>query len=40
MGAVSMATDGAVGIKGGNFQVFEHFLNRSGAKVHLSTKVC
>lgn len=40
MGLVSMATDGAVGIEGGNFQVFEHFLNRSGADVHLGTKVC
>lgn len=40
LGAVSMATDGAVVVEGGNFQVFEQFLNRSGAKVHLGTKVC
>lgn len=39
MGTVSMATDGAVGIEGGNFQVFENFLKRSGAGVHLNTKV-
>lgn len=39
MGTVSMATDGAVGIEGGNFQVFENFLKRSGASVHLNTKV-
>ncbi|KAF8319809.1 FAD/NAD(P)-binding domain-containing protein [Clavulina sp. PMI_390] len=39
MGTVSMATDGAVGVLGGNFQVFEQFLNHSDAKVHLNTKV-
>lgn len=38
-GKVSMATHGAVSIKGGNFQIFEHFLNRSGATVHLGTRV-
>jgi len=35
-----MATDGAVSVEGGDFQIFEEFLNRSGAKVHLGTKVC
>jgi len=34
-----MAATGANGILGGNFQIFEHFLNRSGAKVYLNTAV-
>nr|BAH22596.1 hypothetical protein [Pholiota nameko] len=38
-GAVSMAGTGANGIKGGNFQLFEQFLNRSGANVYLNTPV-
>ncbi|KAL0950720.1 hypothetical protein HGRIS_007496 [Hohenbuehelia grisea] len=38
-GACSMADSGAVGIKGGNFLIFEQFLKRSGAKVHLNTTV-
>jgi prenylcysteine oxidase/farnesylcysteine lyase len=36
---VSMAANGAYGIVGGNFQIFEQFLNHSDAKVHLNTKV-
>ncbi|KAF8898341.1 Prenylcysteine lyase-domain-containing protein [Infundibulicybe gibba] len=38
-GACSMATSGAAGIQGGNFQIFEQFLKRSGAKVYLNTTV-
>ncbi|KAF9479736.1 FAD/NAD(P)-binding domain-containing protein [Pholiota conissans] len=38
-GAVSMAGTGANGIAGGNFQLFEQFLNRSGANVYLNTPV-
>ncbi|GLB36511.1 putative prenylcysteine lyase [Lyophyllum shimeji] len=38
-GACSMAATGARGIEGGNFQVFEQFMNRSGANVHLKTAV-
>jgi len=38
-GACSMATSGATGIQGGNFQLFEHFLHHSGASVHLNTTV-
>jgi len=38
-GAASMAASGAVGIAGGNYQMFEQFLNRSGANVYLNTRV-
>jgi prenylcysteine oxidase / farnesylcysteine lyase len=38
-GAASLATDDAVGVDGGNFLIFEHFLNRSGAHVYLDTPV-
>ncbi|PPQ71842.1 hypothetical protein CVT25_006360 [Psilocybe cyanescens] len=38
-GACAMAGTGASGIVGGNFQVFEKFLNYSGANVHLNTSV-
>ncbi|RDB28429.1 Farnesylcysteine lyase [Hypsizygus marmoreus] len=38
-GACSLATTGARGIEGGNYQLFERFLNHSGANVHLNTKV-
>lgn len=38
-GAVSMAADGAKGIAGGNYQIFEQFLNHSGANVYLNTRV-
>ncbi|KAG6837890.1 hypothetical protein H0H93_013043 [Arthromyces matolae] len=37
-GVLSLATDHAMGIEGGNFQIFEHFLKSSGAKVHLNTE--
>ncbi|KAL1664030.1 Prenylcysteine lyase-domain-containing protein [Schizophyllum commune] len=36
---VSMATNGATGIQGGNYQIFEQFLNYSGANVYLNTPV-
>jgi prenylcysteine oxidase/farnesylcysteine lyase len=38
-GAVSMAASGASDIEGGIYQIFEQFLNRSGANVYLNTKV-
>lgn len=38
-GGVSLAATGARSIEGGNFQIFEQFLNRSGANIHLSTQV-
>ncbi|PPQ63712.1 hypothetical protein CVT24_004292 [Panaeolus cyanescens] len=38
-GACSMAATGATGIAGGNFQIFEAFVNRSGANVFLDTTV-
>ncbi|EJD04227.1 uncharacterized protein FOMMEDRAFT_146234 [Fomitiporia mediterranea MF3/22] len=38
-GAVSMAASGASSVKGGNFQIFEHFLGHSGAHVYLNTSV-
>ncbi|TFK30726.1 hypothetical protein FA15DRAFT_690376 [Coprinopsis marcescibilis] len=38
-GACSMAASGAAGVAGGNFQLFEQFLNRSGANIYLSTPV-
>ena len=34
-----MATNGATGIQGGNYQIFEQFLNYSGANVYLNTPV-
>ena len=34
-----MAATGASGIAGGNFQIFEQFLNRSRANVYLNTPV-
>jgi prenylcysteine oxidase/farnesylcysteine lyase len=37
--AVSMASSGGSDIEGGNRQIFEQFLNRSGANVYLNTKV-
>ncbi|KAL1748875.1 Prenylcysteine lyase-domain-containing protein [Schizophyllum fasciatum] len=37
--AVSIATNGATGIQGGNYQLFEQFLNRSGATTYLNTPV-
>ena len=38
-GLISMATDGAVKIQGGNFQIFEQFLEHSSANVYLNTPV-
>jgi prenylcysteine oxidase/farnesylcysteine lyase len=38
-GIVSMATSGAAGIQGGNFQIFEQFLLRSNANLFLSNTV-
>ncbi|KXN81104.1 Farnesylcysteine lyase [Leucoagaricus sp. SymC.cos] len=38
-GLCSLAANGAVGIEGGNFQIFEQFLKRSGALMHLNTTV-
>lgn len=38
-GMVSMAASGASSIKGGNRQIFEHFLANSNAKVHLGARV-
>ena len=39
-GLVSQAATGASGVKGGNYQIFEHFLARSGATLYLNTTVC
>jgi Prenylcysteine lyase len=39
-GSCSMAADNAAGVAGGNFLVFENFLNRSNANVYLETPVC
>ncbi|ELR03819.1 hypothetical protein GMDG_01348 [Pseudogymnoascus destructans 20631-21] len=36
---VSMATDGATQVKGGNWQMFDRMLNASGATVYLDTAV-
>ncbi|OCH92435.1 FAD/NAD(P)-binding domain-containing protein [Obba rivulosa] len=38
-GLCSLAATGASSVKGGNFQIFEQFLARSGARVHLNTSV-
>jgi len=38
-GLVSMAATGASSVKGGNYQVFEQFVDRSRAKLHLNTTV-
>ncbi|EMD32466.1 hypothetical protein CERSUDRAFT_118802 [Gelatoporia subvermispora B] len=38
-GLCSLAATGASSVKGGNFQIFEQFLERSGARVHLNTSV-
>lgn len=36
-GLCSLAAAGASSVKGGNYQIFEQFLERSGASVHLNT---
>ncbi|KZT42779.1 hypothetical protein SISSUDRAFT_846389 [Sistotremastrum suecicum HHB10207 ss-3] len=38
-GTVSMAASGASSVKGGNFQIFENFVSRSGANLFLNTPV-
>ncbi|KAF9229709.1 FAD/NAD(P)-binding domain-containing protein [Gyrodon lividus] len=38
-GMTSMAATGASGVATGNFRIFENFLEKSGAKVHLNTEV-
>jgi len=38
-GLCSLAATGASSVKGGNFQIFEQFLKRSNASVHLNTTV-
>lgn len=38
-GLVSLAAAGASGVKGGNYQIFESFIKRSNATVHLNTSV-
>jgi prenylcysteine oxidase/farnesylcysteine lyase len=37
-GAVSLAAENASGVKGGNFLIFENFVNASGARVALKTE--
>jgi len=34
-----MAADGAHSVEGGNFQVFDGFLQKSGAEIKLNTTV-
>lgn len=34
-----MAATGASGIAGGNFKIFEQFVKRSNATLHLNTRV-
>ncbi|OZJ06019.1 hypothetical protein BZG36_01079 [Bifiguratus adelaidae] len=36
---ISMAAAGAKSVAGGNYQIFEHFLSKSGASLHLNTSV-
>lgn len=36
---VSMAANGAYGVKGGNFKIFERFIDASKAKLHLNSTV-
>lgn len=38
-GLCSLAATGASSVKGGNYQIFEQFVRRSGATVHLNTTV-
>lgn len=39
VGQVSMAAAGAWSTEGGNFRIFEEFAKRSGANIHLNTRV-
>jgi prenylcysteine oxidase/farnesylcysteine lyase len=34
-----MAANGAVGVQGGNWQIFDQFVQRSGAKLLINTTV-
>lgn len=36
-GAVTMAASDGTSVQGGNWQIFDQFLNRSGASVYLNT---
>jgi prenylcysteine oxidase/farnesylcysteine lyase len=38
-GLISMASSGAYSVKGGNYQIFEEFIKRSGATINLNTEV-
>ncbi|KAH8120483.1 Prenylcysteine lyase-domain-containing protein [Phellopilus nigrolimitatus] len=38
-GMASIAANGASSVKGGNFQIFQNFLARSGARLYLNTTV-
>ncbi|KAF8634484.1 hypothetical protein AX15_000922 [Amanita polypyramis BW_CC] len=38
-GVVSMATSGARSVQGGNYQIFENFVNKSGSELFLNTTV-
>lgn len=38
-GMCSLAATGATSVKGGNYQLFEEFVKRSNATVHLNTTV-
>ncbi|KAF9270773.1 hypothetical protein L218DRAFT_889560 [Marasmius fiardii PR-910] len=38
-GAVSLAANGAAQVKGGNYQIFQRFLNYSQAIIHVNTQV-
>jgi prenylcysteine oxidase/farnesylcysteine lyase len=37
--ACSLAADGGGTVKGGNWQIFEQFVERSGAQIFLKTEV-
>lgn len=39
-GLCSLAANGATSVKGGNFRLFEEFVRRSNASLHLNTTVC
>ena len=36
----SLVSDDVVSVRGGNWQIFEQFVNRSGAQLFLKTEVC
>ena len=35
----SLVTDGIMSVRGGNWQIFDQFVNRSGAQLFLKTEV-